>query len=93
MKLVRYGARGAEKPGLLDAEGRVRDLSGRVPDIAGKVLSPDGLAHLATLDSAGLPLVGDGERLGPCVGGVGKLLCIGLKLCRPCRGVRRKGAA
>lgn len=82
MKLVRHGARGAERPGLLDASGRVRDLSGHVDDIAGEVLTPDGLAKLAALDSASLPLA-DGQpqqdlRLGPCVGRVGKFLGIGL---------------
>lgn len=82
MKLVRHGAHGAERPGLLDASGRVRDLSGHVDDIAGEALTPDGLAKLAALDPASLPLV-DGQpqqdlRLGPCVGRVGKFLGIGL---------------
>lgn len=82
MKLVRYGAKGAEKPGLLDANGRVRDLSGHVADIAGAVLSPDGLKQLATLDPDRLPLVpGHPQkdlRLGACVGGTRKFICIGL---------------
>ncbi|WP_425102417.1 fumarylacetoacetate hydrolase family protein [Tropicibacter sp. S64] len=82
MKLLRYGAPGAEKPGLLDKNGRVRDLSDVVPDIAGSVLEPEGLARLAALDPEGLPLV-DGTpqqdlRLGACVGGIGKFVCIGL---------------
>jgi 2,4-didehydro-3-deoxy-L-rhamnonate hydrolase len=82
MKLLRYGAPGAEKPGLLDADGRVRDLSAVVPDIAGKTLLPEGLAALRDLDLASLPVV-DGIpqedlRLGPCVGGIGKFICIGL---------------
>ena len=82
MKLLRYGPRGQERPGLLDAEGRVRDLSAVVPDIAGYVLTPDGLAQLAALNVNDLPLV-EGTpqqdlRLGPCVGNVGKFICIGL---------------
>ncbi|SEO21126.1 2,4-diketo-3-deoxy-L-fuconate hydrolase [Pseudorhodobacter antarcticus] len=82
MKLLRYGAPGAEKPGLLDADGRVRDLSALVPDIAGKTLLPDGLQALQNLDVASLPLV-DGMpqqdlRLGACVGDIGKFICIGL---------------
>jgi 2-keto-4-pentenoate hydratase/2-oxohepta-3-ene-1,7-dioic acid hydratase in catechol pathway len=78
MKLLRHGPKGAEKPGLLDAAGRVRDLSGVVPDIAGSTLSPAGLAALAKVDPATLPEVPEGTRLGPCVGSVGKFICIGL---------------
>ncbi len=78
MKLVRWGASGAEKPGLLDAEGQIRDLSGQLADISGAVLAPDGLAQIAALDPATLPLVAAGTRLGPCVHGTGKLICIGL---------------
>lgn len=78
MKLVRHGAKGQEKPGLVDAQGRVRDLSAHVPDIAGAVLAPEGLAALAGLDVDALPLVAEGTRLGPCVAGVGKFICIGL---------------
>lgn len=78
MKLLRYGKPGHEKPALLDADGRIRDLSGIVADIAGDVLSDKGLASLRGLDSATLPLVAEGERIGPCVGSVGKFLCIGL---------------
>ncbi len=82
MKLLRYGAPGAEKPGLLDLAGRVRDLSGVVADIGGDTLRAAGLKALQGLDPASLPLV-DGVpqkdlRLGPCVGGVGKFICIGL---------------
>ncbi len=82
MKLLRYGPKGHEKPGLLDAQGRVRDLSRVVPDIAGEVLGAEGLAKLRALDPSTLPLV-DGTpqqdlRLGPCVGRVGKFVCIGL---------------
>jgi 2,4-diketo-3-deoxy-L-fuconate hydrolase len=78
MKLVRYGPAGAEKPGLLDREERLRDLSGHVDDIAGETLSPGGLARLAALDPESLPLVEGDPRLGPCVGRTGKFLCIGL---------------
>ena len=82
MKLLRHGQPGQERPGLLDAEGRVRDLSAIVPDIAGEVLTPRGLERLAGLDLDRLPIVpgvpqGD-LRLGPCVGRVGKFVCIGL---------------
>ncbi len=78
MKLLRYGPKGQEKPGLLDAQGRIRDLSGQVDDIAGEVLSDAGLAKLRALDPESLPLVEGEPRLGPCVGRVGKLVCIGL---------------
>ncbi|RWR15491.1 ureidoglycolate lyase [Paenirhodobacter populi] len=78
MKLLRYGPPGQEKPGLLDPEGGIRDLSGHVADIAGDVLLPDGLARLAALDLADLPRVAGEPRLGPCVGRVGKFVCIGL---------------
>ncbi|MGB7240512.1 MAG: fumarylacetoacetate hydrolase family protein [Sulfitobacter sp.] len=82
MKLLRYGASGAEKPGLLDASGRVRDLSGVVPDIAGETLRPSGLKALQALDPDTLPLVNgtpqDDLRLGACVGNIGKYVCIGL---------------
>ncbi|WP_070884432.1 ureidoglycolate lyase [Pseudomonas argentinensis] len=78
MKLLRYGAKGAEKPGLLDADNRIRDLSGHVADIAGDVLTPAGLAALAQLDPASLPVVAGNPRIGACVGQVGKFVCIGL---------------
>ena len=78
MKLVRHGMAGAEKPGIVDAAGQVRDLSGVVPDIGGAVLSDAGLAALRGLDAARLPLVAAGTRLGPCVTGIGKFICIGL---------------
>ena len=78
MKLLRYGPAGAEKPGLLDAEGTIRDLSGHLPDIDGASLAPAKLQELAALDTAGLPAVDGNPRLGPPVAGVGKLLCIGL---------------
>jgi 2,4-didehydro-3-deoxy-L-rhamnonate hydrolase len=82
MKLVRYGFPGQEKPGLLDAAGRVRDLSHHVPDIGLAALLPASLAQLRALAPESLPLVAgvaqQDLRLGPCVGSVGKLICIGL---------------
>ena len=78
MKLLRYGPVGAEKPGLLDADGTIRDLSAHIADIDGAALAPATLATLAKLDTAALPAVDAGTRLGPPVTGVGKLLCIGL---------------
>jgi len=77
MKLVRYGAPGREKPGMLDAQGRIRDLSKIVPDIAGDVLSPKGLAKLRKLKPDKLPLVRGNPRIGPCVGKVGNFIAIG----------------
>ncbi|SDE19242.1 ureidoglycolate lyase [Paraburkholderia lycopersici] len=78
MKLLRYGPKGHEKPGLLDAEGRIRALSGNVTDIAGDVLSDAGLAQLRAIDPETLPLVEGNPRIGPCVGHIGKMVCIGL---------------
>jgi len=78
MKLVRYGQPGAEKPGLMDSGGTVRDLSAHVGDIDGSTLSPEGLAGLAAIDSASLPAVAAGTRLGCPVANIGKLLCVGL---------------
>jgi 2-keto-4-pentenoate hydratase/2-oxohepta-3-ene-1,7-dioic acid hydratase in catechol pathway len=78
MKLLRFGPSGSEKPGLLDADGQIRDLSGVVDDIAGDVLSEASLAKLAAIDPATLPLAPAGSRYGPCVGRVGKFICIGL---------------
>ncbi len=82
MKLLRHGPKGREKPGLLDAAGRVRDLSGIVPDIAGAALLPEALARIAATDPDSLPLVPGSPqkdlRLGPCVGNIGKFICIGL---------------
>jgi 2-keto-4-pentenoate hydratase/2-oxohepta-3-ene-1,7-dioic acid hydratase in catechol pathway len=78
MKLLRYGPQGAEKPGLLDGEGKIRDLSGLVGDIGGATLSDEGLDRLRRLDAAKLPEVDPSVRLGPCVGGTGKFICIGL---------------
>jgi 2,4-diketo-3-deoxy-L-fuconate hydrolase len=82
MKLLRYGPGGAEKPGLLDANGQIRDLSALVADIGGAALSPEGLRRLAAIDPRTLPLVPgvpqQDIRLGPCVGGTRKFICIGL---------------
>jgi len=78
MKLVRFGAPGREKPGMLDAQGRVRDLSKVVPDIAGPALSPSGLTKLRKVKPEKLPLVRGTPRLGPCVGDVGNFIAIGL---------------
>jgi 2-keto-4-pentenoate hydratase/2-oxohepta-3-ene-1,7-dioic acid hydratase in catechol pathway len=78
MKLFRHGPLGAEKPGLIDASGALRDLSGVVPDIAGAVLGRDSMARLRALDPASLPLVAPGSRIGACVGSVGNVVCIGL---------------
>ena len=82
MKLLRYGPAGQEKPGVLDAQGRVRDLSAVIGDLAGTALLPASLANLQALDLNTLPLVNGlpqkDLRLGPCVGQVGKLICIGL---------------
>jgi 2,4-diketo-3-deoxy-L-fuconate hydrolase len=78
MKLVRYGPPHHEKPGILDSDGQVRDLSGVVPDIAGECLLPATLASLNNTDLGRLLVVPGKPRLGPCVGGVGKFICIGL---------------
>lgn len=78
MKLVRYGAPGAEKPGLIDEGGTLRDLSAHVSDITGAMLSDAGLDRLRALDVAMLPEVTGDPRFGPCVGGIGKMMCIGL---------------
>lgn len=78
MKLLRFGPKGAEKPGLVDQQGRVRDLSAVIDDVAGAALAPEGLARLAALDPASLPLAPEGARIGPCVGRVGKFVAIGL---------------
>ncbi|MGB0661424.1 MAG: fumarylacetoacetate hydrolase family protein [Mangrovicoccus sp.] len=78
MKLLRYGPPGQERPGLLDAKGIIRALSDHVPDVTGAVLSPDQLAQLAALDPESLPAIEGSVRLGPPVGGIGKMMCIGL---------------
>ncbi len=78
MKLVRYGDSGQELPGILDSEGKIHDLSSVIPDLAGAALSPSGLDRLRALDVSTLPVVSGDPRLGPCVAGVGKFICIGL---------------
>ena len=78
MKLVRYGSAGAEKPGIVDATGRLRDLSGTIDDVAGETLTPAGLEKLRSIKTSTLPEVRNSERIGPCVGKVGKFICVGL---------------
>ena len=78
MKLLRFGALGAEKPGIVDAGGNIRDLSGIVDDIAGEALSDAGLKYIAAADLSALPVVSPDTRLGACVTGTGKFICIGL---------------
>ena len=78
MKLVRYGDAGAERPGLIDPEGVLRDLSDHVTDIEGRLLGDAALARLRALDPSALPAVSGSPRLGPVVGNIGKFLCIGL---------------
>ncbi len=77
MKLLRHGPPGAERPGLLDGRGRIRDLSGEIPDVDGTTLAPERLAALQGIDTGSLPLVEGPPRLGPPVAGVGKILAIG----------------
>jgi 2-keto-4-pentenoate hydratase/2-oxohepta-3-ene-1,7-dioic acid hydratase in catechol pathway len=78
MKLLRHGPAGQEKPGLLDRDGKIRDLSGAVCDIDGETLAPASLDRLRRLDPSTLPLVSGNSRLGPCVGRVPKIVAIGL---------------
>lgn len=78
MKFVRFGKRGQEKPGVLDNQGRVRDLSALVPDLTGTTLGEDLLAKVSGLNLESLPLVPEETRLGPCVGNVGNFVAIGL---------------
>ncbi|MFG6283285.1 fumarylacetoacetate hydrolase family protein [Sphingomonas sp. S6] len=78
MKLCRYGARGAEKPGLIDADGQIRDLSGVIADLTPAEVTPEVLARLAALDPASLPLVEGEPRYGVPVAGIGKFIAIGL---------------
>lgn len=78
MKLLRYGAPGAEKPGLLHTDGTIRDLSGLIDDLSGAALSPESLSGLAEADAASLPIVEGHPRLGPPIAGTGKFICIGL---------------
>ncbi len=78
MKLLRYGEPGQERPGMIDSNGQIRDLSGILPDVSGKYLSSDSLDRLRQLDPGSLPLVTGTTRIGACVGEVGKFVCIGL---------------
>ena len=78
MKLLRFGPSGQERPGLLEANGRLRDLSGVIPDLAGDALVPASIDRLRRIDPATLPAVDGTPRIGPCVGRVGKFICIGL---------------
>jgi ureidoglycolate lyase len=78
MKLLRYGPVGQEKPGILDDAGTIRDLSSVVDDIDGSSLTADGIAKIAAVDITSLPAVAADQRIGPCVGNVGKMICIGL---------------
>ncbi len=77
MKLMRVGKPGQERPALLDKDGKVRDLSAHVSDIGGRHISPEGLAEIAAIDPSSLPVI-EGERIGACVAGTGKFICIGL---------------
>jgi 2,4-didehydro-3-deoxy-L-rhamnonate hydrolase len=78
MKLLRYGAKGKEKPGLVDKDGRIRDLSGVIADISGETIGPKGLARLARIKPESLPLVRGTPRIGPCVANPQKFIAIGL---------------
>ena len=77
MKLIRFGKAGAERPGMLDAAGQIRSLEGIIPDVGGEHLSDRVLDRLRDIDPESLPRI-TGQRVGPCVGQVGKILCIGL---------------
>ena len=78
MKLLRYGPVGQEKPGLMDEDDNIRDLSAHVDDISGDVLLPEGLEKIAALNVSDLPVIEGSPRLGACVGDIGKFMCIGL---------------
>ena len=78
MKLLRYGSPGSEKPGMLDADGKIRSLDGVIDDLAGDALSDASIKKLSALDPTTLPEVDASTRIGPCVAGVGKIVCIGL---------------
>ena len=78
MKLLRVGPKGSEKPAILHTDGTYRDLSSVVPDITGATIGAEGLAKIAAADHAGLPVLDSNLRIGPCVGNVGKFMCIGL---------------
>lgn len=78
MKLIRYGESKQEKPGIVDSDGRIRDLSGVISDVDGSTITESGLARLRGLDISTLPVVEGNPRVGPCVGNIGKFVCIGL---------------
>lgn len=78
MKLIRYGESKQEKPGIVDSDGRIRDLSGVISDVDGSTITESGLARLRGLDISTLPVVEGNPRIGPCVGNIGKFVCIGL---------------
>ena len=78
MKLLRYGEIGKEKPGILDQEGKIRDLSNHISDINGDNISKENLNKISSIDVSSLPIIPDNTRLGACVGNIGKFLCIGL---------------
>ena len=82
MKLVRYGSVGKERPGLIDTNGDLRDLSDHVDDIGGDTLGKAALKKLAALDQSSLPRIDAAQRFGPCVGQIGKFICIGLNYAR-----------
>jgi 2,4-diketo-3-deoxy-L-fuconate hydrolase len=90
MKLVRFGPKGGEKPGLVDSDGRLRDLSGVVDDIAGATLTPAGLDRVRRVPATSLPVVSGKPRLGACVGHVPKLIGIGLNYSDHAREVGRE---
>ena len=77
MKLLRYGPKDQEKPGVLDADGVIRDLSGMIDDITGDTFTGGDLERLEAMDFEDLPEVDGNPRIGPCVGNVGKFICIG----------------
>ena len=85
MKLLRYGNPGEEKPGLLAPDGSLRDLSSEIPDVAGDALLPETVERLRSIDPNTLPLVSGEPRLGACVSGTGKFICIGLNYARHAR--------
>jgi len=78
MKLLRYGEKGQEKPGIVDTQGNIRDLSNIISDVDGSTISAESLAILQAVALDSLTIVEEGVRLGPCVNKVGKFLCIGL---------------
>ena len=84
MKLLRIGEPGKERPGLIDAQQQIRDLSSVVDDINGETLAAESLAKIAACDIESLPLLSSNQRLGPCVGNVGKFICIGLNYVDHC---------